>query len=81
MSFSHPASEVAQLAKDVGHEGKVMVASCGSEQGNQEEEEMRQLLADSMLCGNWLIIQNMHLSRGWTYSNGILLTVQVHMYY
>ena len=76
-TFSHPTTEVIQLARDIGFDGKVQITSCGNNNSN-EEEEINQLLIDSMQFGHWLIIQNAHLSQQWS-QTCLLFTLQVSM--
>lgn len=64
--FHHPTHEVQQLTKEVGMDGRLRTIAFGV-QDNSHLSEIWQTLKDCMESGNWLILQNAHLSQGlWT---------------
>ncbi|KAL8594105.1 hypothetical protein ACOMHN_000817 [Nucella lapillus] len=57
--YISPVHEVKRLAREVGMEGKVRIINFGvSSQGS----EVQQALEDCSQSGNWLLLQNYHLS-------------------
>ena len=54
-----PVHEVKRLAKEEGMEGKVRIINFGV---RSQMAEVRQALDDCTQAGNWLLLQNYHLS-------------------
>ncbi len=57
-----PVSDLQQLAKVVGMEGKVHLVTCGVP---SQMVELTHDLNDAMTHGHWLILQNAHLAQPW----------------
>ncbi|XP_076466624.1 dynein heavy chain domain-containing protein 1-like isoform X2 [Babylonia areolata] len=57
--YVSPVHEVKRLAKEVGMEGKVRIINFGI---NSQGLEVQQALEDCIHNGNWLLLQNYHLS-------------------
>ncbi|XP_025095393.1 dynein heavy chain domain-containing protein 1-like isoform X2 [Pomacea canaliculata] len=57
--YISPVHEVKRLAREVGMEGKVRIMNFGV---RSQELEVRQALDDCIHGGNWLLLQNYHLT-------------------
>ncbi|XP_070211333.1 dynein heavy chain domain-containing protein 1-like isoform X3 [Littorina saxatilis] len=57
--YVSPVHEVKRLAREVGMEGKVRIINFGV---RSQGSEVRQALDDCIHSGNWLLLQNYHLS-------------------
>ena len=75
----YPVADLVQFSRDVGHEGKVQVVTCGV---SSQMTEVKMALQEAMTTGNWLVIQNAHLAETWTKDMLQLLKVHhfIHMY-